>query len=114
MNTRDSRIPVLFGEEIPPGRGDAVLVGEPDGLQPDVVAWRDYARDSARGHALGCRCCGGRSAASLVLVALFHARARGEVAPFRRLVVKLGAAEETQIRAALAGDAFVAGRYVAG
>ena len=56
-----------------------------------------------------CACCAPRHQIAQALAKLFFARARGEVAFFRQVVV-IGA-DETAIRAAVADDVVTAARY---
>jgi hypothetical protein len=111
----DARIPVLFAEAAAAGPDDAVLVAgdAPDvlvaGDAPDVLVAADAPVPT--GHAAGCTCCAPRGAVADALSRLFLARARGETPFFRRVVVAAGPEAETQVRAALDRDAFLAGRY---
>jgi hypothetical protein len=92
MMTSDARVELLFGPASLAGPGDAVLAAPAEsGLHP-----------------AGCACCVGRGALATALGRLFMARARGEVAFFRRVVVT-GADAAT--RAALAADSLVSARF---
>ena len=87
----DSRIPIVFGSE----------------AGADDVALRRVGQTP--GHVPGCACCRPRSGIATELGRLFMARARGEVAFFRRVV-----ADQTDapaVRAALAGDVVVRARF---
>lgn len=95
----DARIPVVFGGA--PLPGEAVLA---------EGAWCAPGRI---GHVPGCLCCTPRGGAAEALRALFLAQARGE-RTFARVRVAAGPAGEAAVRAALAGDLFVAGRFRAG
>jgi hypothetical protein len=95
MNKADDRIEVLFGTASLAGPQDAVL-----------AAPAEFAR-----HRAGCACCAGRGALAAALGHLFIARARGEVAYFRRVVVT-GA--DAAARASLAADGLVAARFRVG
>jgi hypothetical protein len=105
----DARIPVVFAPAGTAGRGDALLI-EGDAATP---AGLPVARFSVAlpGHALGCACCAPRGPVAEALHRLFLARARGTAAFFARVVVTAGPDGEAAVRQALAGDAFLAGRY---
>ena len=105
----DARIPVVFAPAATAGGGDAVLI-EGDGAAPEGVA---VARFSVAlpGHVPACACCAPRGPVAVALHGLFLARARGTAAFFSRVVVLASAAGEAAVRQALAGDAFLAGRY---
>ena len=118
---RDSRIPVLFATltdlntgDQPLCPGDALLLAL-DATAPAVpglaerVVMRLPARQSR--HPRGCNCCVPQTAAMQAMAVLFHRRARGEVAFFRRLVVALDPAPASLLRAAMSEDRFVAARY---
>jgi hypothetical protein len=109
MNAPDSRIPVVFGTLADAAADDALLI---DGAAT-APAGRAVARvaKGAGPHGAGCNCCVSRGGAAAAMAALFVARGRGEVAFFPRLLVALDAAGEAAVRAALAGDRLVAGRY---
>jgi hypothetical protein len=87
----DARIPVVFG--VPPGEGDAVLVGQADWATP---------------HAADCACCVARGPAARALDHLFLDRVRGRVPWFNRVVVT-GA--EDPVRTAVMEDGVVMSRY---
>jgi hypothetical protein len=104
MRHSDFLIPVVFDTAGEAGADDVVLrEGEdaPDGsaaFQPDDLA----------GHAPGCGCCAARNPAGRALGALLAARARGEVAYFRRvIVVARSEAGRQAVEHALDGDAVV-------
>jgi hypothetical protein len=105
----DARIPVMFAPAASAGRGDAVLI-EGEGTAPEGVPVARLAAPPP-GHATGCTCCAPRGPVAEALHRLFLARARGGCAFFTRVVVCAGAEGEAAIRQALAGDAFLAGRY---
>lgn len=92
MMTLDPRIEVVFGPAGLAGPGDTVLA----------------APVESGFHVPGCACCVGRGALAAALGRLFIARARGEVAFFRRVVVT-GA--DAAAHAALAADSLVAARF---
>ena len=101
----DGRIPVVLGGVV--GEGDAVLL-EGDGALPPGAA----ARFSAGGHAIGCACCIPRGEAGRALGWLFLARARGEVAPFGRVVaMTTSAAGREAVVAAVSGDVVASARF---
>ncbi len=105
----DARVPVVFGPVTAAGPRDALLLegGEaaPAGLPEARFAL------CQPGHPAGCACCAPRSAVAAALRDLFLARARGGVPWFGRVVVVASAEGEAAVRAALADDGFVAGRY---
>lgn len=92
----DARVPVVFGAAADARDGDAML--------PDMAP-------ATTGHVPACACCVQRTPAAEVLGRLFQQRARGEVAFFRRVVVKSDAGGEDAIRAALASDPVVSARF---
>ncbi len=92
----DARIPVLFAPPETAGEHDAVL-REGDGPSP------------LEGHAPACACCVPRSELGKALGALFLARARGEVAPFRRVIAVV--TDPVAARAAIEADPLAAGRF---
>jgi hypothetical protein len=105
----DARIPVVFAPAATVGSGEAVLI-EGDGAAPEglPVARFSVARP---GHVPGCACCAPRGPVAVALHGLFLARVRGTAAFFSRVVVAAGPEGEAAVRQALAGDAFLAGRY---
>lgn len=109
MNGHDSRIPVVFGTLAEARPDDALLLDVAVPAPPGRVVGRVGA--AALLHAAGCNCCVSRDGVAQAMGALFVARARGEVAPFPRLLVALDPAGAAAARAALAGDRLVAGRY---
>ncbi len=123
--TSDSRIPVHFngaetattddaiaGDGTGGGTGDGI--GDGVGATPPGVTFYPLqpGPPGLAGHAPGCPCCAPRSAATRALTALFHARARGEIASFRRLFIAVEAARVGPLREAFAEDRFLAARYV--
>jgi hypothetical protein len=104
----DARIPLIFGRVEDAGPDDALLI---EGDDPVVVAGAvaRIAPAVVAGHAPGCACCLPRSPIATALGRLFLARARGEVPFFRRVVVVV--ADDVQIRATIAGDPLVSGRF---
>ena len=109
MIRSDSRIPVLFVPLVSAVGDDAVLTDADAVVEPGRVTVR--LGSAAGAHAMGCNCCVWRSSAAQAMTALFHARARGEVAFFRRLVVALPEAGVAEVRAALVEDRFVVARF---
>ena len=105
----DARIPVTFAPAASAGHGDALLIAGKCAVADGVPVARLVAPPP--GHATGCACCDPRGPVAQALHRLFLDRARGTSAFFTRLVVCAGAEEQTAIRQALAGDAFLAGRY---
>lgn len=98
-NGSDDRIPVVFGGTA--GPDEAVLEGA------------QLGEAGVAGHPIGCLCCTPREGAAVALRTLFLARARGE-REFTRVRVRASPAGEARVRAALAEDVFVAGRFRAG
>jgi G3E family GTPase len=89
----DARIPVVFAALSDLGPGDALLTDGP----------------ATADHPAGCLCCVARAPAADALVRLFLARARADVAFFRRVVAVVGNPEA--VHAALRTDAMVTGRF---
>ncbi len=89
------------GPEPVPGHADWGAVGHLDGVPmvPDG------------GHRSGCACCAGRSLLALRLSELFVRRARGELAPFRRVVLAMPAGEIGRALELLAAEPLVTARY---
>jgi hypothetical protein len=97
----DARIPVLFGTLDEAAADDALLI---DGTIPTPPG-RTVARIGAAEtppHAAGCLCCVPRGQAGEALGRLFQARARGEVAFFRRVLVVV--ADADAVRRAVRDD----------
>ena len=94
----DLRIPVVFGALGEAGPMDAVLA---EGDVPGAAV--QFAPAST--HAPGCACCMARGEAGRALAWLLHARARGEIAFFTRVIAVVATeAARADIRAALASD----------
>jgi len=92
----DARVPVVFGSPDMAGPDDVLLFEGGEGLASFEVD---------QGHAPGCACCTARRAGGRALAALVQARARGQVAFFRRVVVVVvSAAGRADITAALRDD----------
>ena len=104
----DARLPVVFGDIAMAGPDDALLI-EGDAPAPPGLAVARFAPGPLAWHAAGCACCTPRAAAAAALGRLYLARARNEVAFFRRVVAVVS--DPAAIRAALAGDALAGGRY---
>ncbi len=118
--TRDARIPVRFVRHAPPvAQADQVL------LLPEQAAGQGVGQAADEGwitvlrlpsqtvsHQPFCRCCAGRPAQASTLTWLFQARARGEVGFFHGLVAHLPPPQEAALRALLASDLFLSGRFV--
>jgi len=111
MANTDSRIPVLFVSLELAGAEDAVLTDANSPAVDHYIVARLGA--GSGGHAVGCNCCVWRSSAAQAMTTLYHARARGELPLFRRLIVDLPANGAAEVRAALAEDRFVAARFYA-
>nr|WP_239002992.1 hypothetical protein [Rhodovastum atsumiense] len=105
----DARIPVIFAPVAIAGPEDAVLV-EGEIPAPEGVPVARFGPQRP-GHGIACACCAPRGPVATALHRLFLARARGEVAMFRRVLVQAGPAGEATVRDAVAQDAFLAGRY---
>ena len=105
----DQRIELVFGGKVEPT--DAVLLAG-SGPAPQAVAIERFSPTPAPGHGIGCACCAPRSQASLALARLFLARARGEVAWFKRVVVLADPATHAALRAALADDILTRARFM--
>jgi hypothetical protein len=112
MVESDDRLPVLFGSGDTAGQ-DAALLIEGDAAVPDGhAATRFRLAPGLIGHPFGCACCTPRGPVAEALGRLFLARARGEVAFFRSVVVVVATlAGEAAVRAALAEDQVSAGRF---
>lgn len=107
--TDDDRIPVLLAPAKAAGVGDAVLL-EGDGALPAGAAARFTVQTGM--HAMGCACCVPRSDAARALGRLFLARARGEVAPFGRVIAATSSpAGRAAVIAAVAGDVLASARF---
>jgi hypothetical protein len=104
----DARIPLVFGQVEDAGPDDAVLM-EGDGPVSVAGAVVRIAAAAVADHALDCACCLPRPPVAAALGGLFLARARGEVPFFRRVVIVV--ADDVQIRAAIAADPMVSGRF---
>jgi hypothetical protein len=93
----DLRIPVVFGEPSEAGPQDAVLA------EGDLPAAAHFVPGS--GHAAGCTCCVPRGEAGRALAWLLHARARGQVPFFNRVVAVVSTeAGRADICSALVSD----------
>jgi len=98
----DGRIPVLLAGAGIAGAGAAVL--------PAGAAARFTVEAGV--HAVGCACCVPRSDAARALARLFLARARGEVALFRRVIaVTASPAGRAAVTAAVTGDVLASARF---
>jgi hypothetical protein len=92
MIMSDARVPVVFAPVEAAGPDDAVL-----------REGKDFTPESE--HAPGCACCAGRTHAGRALATLLHARARTQVAFFRRVVVVIASEEgRAAVESALAND----------
>jgi hypothetical protein len=82
-----------------------------DDLVLDGAALADGTAPASAGHQRGglCPCCVGRPAAAVALTKLFIARVRGEMRPFRRIVIAGG--DAAMLRATLGADLLVAAHY---
>lgn len=98
MAATESRIPIRLA-----ARADAA---------PDEWVIESVPSEQKPLHAAGCSCCGGRGGLAKALGALFIARARGDVPPFRGVVLT-DLALAPALAAALREDRLVAARFVA-
>ena len=111
MPASDDRMPVRFDNAMAAAPEVALLV-EGDAVVPDGHAVARFRLASGlSGHPPGCTCCAPRGPVAEALGRLFLARARGEVAFFRSVVVVATPAGEAAVRAALAEDQVAAGRF---
>jgi hypothetical protein len=104
MTWLDARVKLVFAPLDAACAGDAVLFeGE---IQPWPGATAHFT--PSEDHPPGCACCATRSAAGRALAQLLHARARNEVAFFRRVVaVTKTVRGRAEIETALAKDPVV-------
>jgi hypothetical protein len=109
-------VPVFLGGMADAGAGDVLLLqgdmpvsaGPPS---PGVAAAR-FEASPPGSHVLGCPCCRPRGALGRALGRLFDARARGETALFRRVVLVLRQpADAASVAAAIAADPVAAARF---
>ena len=111
--TSDSRIPVHLNGAAMATADDAIAGDGTAAVTPGIAFFPLLSgQPGLAGHAPRCPCCAPRSAATRALTALFHARARGEIAPFRRLFIAVDAARIGPLHEAFAEDRFLAARYV--
>ncbi len=89
----DERVPVLLGDAGQAGADDLVLALPP------------------AGHAIGCACCVARDPLGVALAGAFVARARGQRAFFRRVLVLAPPTEAKRIAAALEADPVSRARF---
>ncbi len=105
----DQRIELVFGGPVAPA--DAIVLAG-NGPAPQAIAIERFSSTAPLGHGVACACCAPRSQASLALTRLFLARARGEVAWFKRVVVLADPATQAALRAVLADDVLTRARFV--
>lgn len=123
--SRDPRIPVRFVSHAPatalppPGAGEALLL--PHGtlasrraalMREGWAVVRELPEVSPGQHPPACRCCAGNPPAGLAMLALFQARARGEVGFFRRVTASLPLAERTLLARLVASDPLVSACFM--
>ena len=96
MVSADLLVPVVLG-----GPGDVAAGDVAVALPPPEVA----------GHPVGCVCCRPRSPLGRELGRLFSARARGEVAFFRRVVVLAAPSAAAELVRQIAADPVAAARF---
>jgi hypothetical protein len=101
----DARVPVVFASLDAAGEEDGLLI-EGDAAAPAGRAVARFSANARPFHPPNCACCRPRAAAAAALGRLFQARARGEVAFFRRVVAVV--ADEATVREALTGDTLTA------
>jgi hypothetical protein len=98
----DLRIPVVFGDLSEAGAQDAVLA---EGDVPGAAA--HFVPGS--GHAPGCACCAARGEAGRALAWLLHARARGQIPFFTRVIAVVATeAGRADVCSALVSDPIAA------
>jgi hypothetical protein len=108
--TLDARLPVIFAPAASAGSDDALLIEAGATAPPGhPVARLAAGRAAAPAHVAGCACCLPRGAVAAALGALFLARARGEVAFFRRVIADV--TDPSAVRAALQNDPASAARF---
>jgi hypothetical protein len=109
-------VPVILGSVADAVAGDVLLLeGEMPlsgaALRPGVAVARIEASPLGA-HFLGCPCCRPRTPLARALARLFGARARGETAFFRRVVLVLHPpADPARVAAAIAADPVAAARF---
>ena len=111
VESPDDRVPVRFGSAEVAGQDEALLVEGDTGVPPGHAGARFRLGPGLTGHPFGCACCVPRGPVAEALGRLFLARARGEVAFFRSVVVVATPEGEAAVRAALAEDQVSAGRF---
>jgi hypothetical protein len=111
VESSDDRVPVRFGSGDAAGPDAALLVEGDTVVPPGHAVVRFRLGPGLIGHPFGCACCVPRGPVAEALGRLFLARARGEVAFFRLVVVVATPEGEAAVRAALAEDQVSAGRF---
>jgi hypothetical protein len=112
----DAHVPVFLGGVADAGSGDVLLLEgdmslSPGPTPPGVAAAR-FEASPPGSHFLGCPCCRPRGPLVRALARLFGARARGETAFFRRVVLVLRQpADPASVAAAIAADPVAAARF---
>jgi len=97
----DDRIPVVLGDTADATQDDAVLFEAPAALWAGASA----SFSAQQTHPAACTCCTARGPAGRALADLLHARARGKMPFFRRVIaVTRTEAGRAAILAALATD----------
>jgi len=108
----DARLPVRFGMLADVREGDAVLLPVGAAVPGGVpAAWLLSVPAAVPEHPAGCTCCLPRNPAAQALGDLFLRRGRGEVGAFRSVLAVVSPDQAGQVRAALAADPLVSGRY---
>jgi hypothetical protein len=111
IDAADAHVPVFLGSVADAGAGDVLLL-EGDTPVSAGVAVARFEASPPGPHFLGCPCCRPRGPLVRALARLFGARARGETAFFRRVVLVLPPpADPAKVEAAIAADAVAAARF---
>jgi hypothetical protein len=112
VESPDDRVPVRFGCGEAAGPDAALLVEGDAVVSAGHVMARFRLVPGLTGHPFGCVCCVPRGPVAEALGRLFLARARGDVAFFRAVVVVVATpGGEAAVRSALADDQVSAGRF---
>lgn len=108
----DARIPVIFVDPdhlaAAQRADDATLIEA--GFAVPSGGYVSAFTLSAAAHALGCRCCAGRSPPAQGLVTMYLARARGECMFFRRVIAVVR--DRALVRRLLEDDVTVRARFM--
>ena len=114
----DARIPLRLQPLTPlpaPDPDGVLLLAGPGKLEPIAgqAGWGAVRclGDISGAHRFGCACCARRPELALRLSDLFVQRARGELRPFRHVVLAMPAGEIEVVRKLLAAEPLVTARY---